>query len=239
MPSEPEIEWTVVMPTHRPVRLKRSIKSIQDAHFGRMKVVIVAGDDETAKTALSMGFDVVPNPGPFVMAKAWNLGMNSVKTPYAFMFEDDARLITPLGIDELVRTSKSLKDSGILAPALQGDVLGHKIFSAGAPWEMTEISPKDFTLVAALIPMSVYAKVGPFDETFDGYGYDDTDYALRINDADMKVRIYQRVIVDHESYLSAFREKKPGEASLGEIAFINRCKFVAKHGRKAIRLIVQ
>lgn len=239
MPSEPENEWTVVMPTHRPVRLKRSIKSIQEAHFGRIKAIIVAGDDETAKTALSMGFDVVPNPGPFVMAKAWNLGMNSVKTPYAFMFEDDARLITPLGIDELVRTSKSLKDSGILAPALQGDVLGHKIFAAGASWDMTDIGPKDFTLVAALIPMSVYAKVGPFDETFDGYGYDDTDYALRINDADMKVRIYQRVIVDHESYLSAFREKKPGNTPLGEIAFINRCKFVAKHGRKAIRLINQ
>lgn len=233
----PTPDWTVVMPTHRPKRLERSIRSVMDAHPYPIKAVIVAGDEATAEAAKALGLDSVMNPGEFCTSRAWNLGLAQVKTPYAFVYEDDARLLTPLGLDELVRISRSMKDSAILAPALRGDVLGHKIFTAGAPWTMVEIGPKDFTLVAALVPMSLYAQVGPFDEMLTGYGYEDTDYALRANEAGFKVIIYQRVIVDHESYLSAFRERKSDGPSLGKICFENRIKFVAKHGRKAMRLI--
>lgn len=235
--------WTVVMPSDRTTNksrkapFRRASLAVKNAHFGRGRIILVAGNEETAKEAEGFGLDVVPNFGPFVMSRAWNLGLAQVKTPYAFLLEDDTRLVTPFGIDELVRVSAELGDSGMLSPCLRGDVLGHKVFAAGAAWEMTEIVPQDFTLVASLLPMSVFEKVGPFDEKFTGYGYDDNDYGLRVTLAELKLRIYQRVVVDHESYLSAYREHANSRTGvgLGKLAFENRLRFVAKHGRRVMK----
>lgn len=229
-------DWTVVMPTDRPRRMARAIRAIREAHFGRLRAVIVAGNEATAAAAQADGMEAVLNPGTFVMSKAWNLGLKAVKTKYVFLVEDDTRLLTPFGIDELVRLSAELKDQGVVAPALLGSCLGHKVFEARATWELMAIKPQDFTLVAALVPMSVVEKVGLFDESFTGYGYDDNDFALRVDLGGMKVRVYQRVLVDHESYLSAYREnvKKQG-IKLGRMAFENRVKFVAKYGRRVMR----
>jgi len=227
-------DWTVVTPAYRPQRLRRSWKSIRDAHYGRLRAIVVAGNEATAAEAKDLGAEAVAmNPGRFIMSRAWNLGLAQVKTPYAFLVEDDAFLMTPFGIDEMVRISADMGDRCILAPALKGDVLGHQIFAAGAPWEMTDIQPADFTLVAALLPMDLYRKVGPFDEGFTGYGYDDTDYAIRSIDSGYRVTIYQRVVVNHESFLSGYRERP----ELGRLAFESKCHLVEKYGRRVMAWI--
>jgi GT2 family glycosyltransferase len=221
------------MPSARPERVKRAMGSIKAAHFGRLRAVVVSEHPEMPALGAEMGFSVVPYTGDYIMARGMNLGLATVTTRYAFLFEDDCFLRTPFGIDELARISEDTRDRALIHASLQGDCLGHEVYRTGAPWEMAEIQPKDAMLNALLVPMSIYQTVGPLDEAFVGYGYDDTDYGLRTLDAGFKLAIYQRVVVDHESFLSGFRTRK----NLGEMAFFNKCLLVAKHGRRVMRWI--
>lgn len=234
MPDPVNVDtWTVVMPSARPERVKRALGSVKAAHCGRLRAIVVSEHPEMYALAAQMGFEVVPYEGDYIMSRGLNLGIEALQTPYAFLMEDDCFLVTPFGLDELVRISTAGGDKALIHAALEGDCLGHGIYKAGAPWEMTTIQPKDAMLNALLVPLSIYRAVGPLDESFVGYGYDDTDYGLRTLDAGFKFAIYQRVIVNHESYLSGYRTRK----NLGEMAFFNKCRLVEKHGRRVMNWI--
>jgi len=202
-------DLTVVVPAGDSLGMRSTIDSIVAAEMGIVSAVIVTGEAKTREAAESLGLQVVESaPG---YAAALNTGLSLVKTRYAVIIAPGAQLVTPFGFSELARVSEDTGDSGLLLPVLTGDVRGRDFYRPGAPWETANIRPRDFMLVAGLLPMEVFGTVGPFDESFAGKIYADLDYAVRAIAAGIKIRLYQRVIVNNPRVFPAVMDPQDND----------------------------
>jgi GT2 family glycosyltransferase len=77
------------------------------------------------------------------------------------------------------------------------------------------------------MPWYTYATLGPLDERFVGYGFEDNDYCARVFEAGLKIGIWDGCVVDHAHRPSVFRTR-PNFSVLFEQ---NRQLYRSKWGR--------
>jgi GT2 family glycosyltransferase len=84
--------------------------------------------------------------------------------------------------------------------------------------------------VCVYIPKAVYEQLGPLDERFKGYGFEDNDYCARVLAAGLQLGIWDGCVVDHSGKLPSTFRTRPEVWTLFQQ---NRRLFREKWGREA------
>lgn len=169
------------------------------------------------------GWAEVAGVEPFVWARNANLGIAAAGSADVLLVNDDVRLLaaTTKTLAEICEANAAI---GVLSPQVFGGINNMQAMAANkiyAEWCLSHSPLLPF--VCVFLPRRVLDTVGPFDESFTGYGGDDEDYCLRVRAAGFQLGITPRVKVRHgfgrHQYSSSFfRTMTPAEraASLGQ-----------------------
>ena len=143
---------------------------------------------------------------PFIFARNANIGIRAAGSD-VLLLNDDAKLLTKFGFTSLSFAARSRPDVGICSAAISG-VVGNPnqtpwLVAAGMRYE-----PGNLAFVSVYIPKATYDRVGPLDERFVGYGFEDNDYCLRAKKSSLAMAIYDGCVVEHAvAGNSTFRTK--------------------------------
>jgi len=144
-------------------------------------------DPATVRDALKP-LTYIIDTSDFVYGRRVNMGFRAAAEKDVVVMGDDAELMTTGGFD-LLKAEAPLR---LVACSVRGRV---------GPWWQKEgnrfpvVPFVSFTCV--YIPRMVYKMVGPVEEGFPGYGYEDTDYCLRVQQCGLSCGVCGNVIIEH------------------------------------------
>lgn len=172
--------------------------------------------------------DIVLGQKPFVFARNANIGLRyafeSLDTDAVVLLNDDALLETPQGFTKMYQQWERSPEFGLIASSTNnvGNVNQHP---KGASF--IRVEHRMLCFVCVLIPRSTWERVGPLDERFVHYGWEDNDYSRRVREAGLKLGISDRCFVDHGRLKSTFRGDHGADIEP------NRKLYLEKWGAKA------
>lgn len=145
------------------------------------------------------GWKVLRGSEKFSMAGNGNLGLRAVPPDHDVLYcGDDIRFLEPNTVERLQEVAYLNKSIGVLSPRL----LGRSSPALANPPQnqsFTYVRPLEFWYPCVYIKREVLDKVGYLDEQFSGFGSDDLDYNIRVQQAGYKLAVTPRVTVQHES----------------------------------------
>ena len=228
---------SILVPSRTDAYIDRLIASFKASQpdWRRMTELIVADDglSEACRQRHPEAMFVLC-PIPFIFARNVNLAAESA-SGHLFILNDDTRIVSAnfVGALESVVNSDVAAGYGVLGARVlrnTGNLAQTQPVPAG---EIHEIAPTPENLqgtlpfIAVLIPRTIWREVGRLDEQFDGYGWEDNDYAMRVREAGYRLGIFGGVSVDHERH-GTFRVY---EARLDEMCERSRQRFDSKWGK--------
>lgn len=196
--------WCVVIPSDRIEAAQNCAASILKAHPGLnpSKIVVVSKQI----TPLEMGRDIpgatlLRDPSEFCFARRVNLGIERTASDDVVLIGDDGEVETEGAFDTMAAEAPFR----ILSATIRGRV--------GPWWQQTgRISEVPFvSFVCVYLPRLLLQMVGPLDESFPGYGYEDTDYCIRARRAGMSCGVSEVVVSHTIKIRSNFIEKHAGD----------------------------
>jgi GT2 family glycosyltransferase len=200
--------FKIVTLSKRPENLIPFVESIyrQDPTIPRENIVVV-NDGARAEAEIALpGITWVEGEKPFVFSRNANIGILAADSDVVILCNDDITLQTQGGFTKLATVSGRF---GLTSAAIHGPV--------GNPTQSWVRGDKEHGLreehillcfVCVAIPRFVWDTVGPLDERFVGYGYEDDDYSKRVQDAGQKLYIYDGCVVQHGGIQkSTFRDQ--------------------------------
>lgn len=159
---------------------------------------------------------------PFVFARNANIGINEAVSD-VILLNDDARLMTPRGFTQLAKQVSARPNLGICSAGIDG-VIGNPNQRASGQGSFRN-EARTLAFVCVYIPRSVIETLGPLDERFIGYGFEDDDYCARARAAGRELGIWDGCLIDHTGTLpSTFRAR----SDLAKIFWHNRRLFAEK-----------
>lgn len=206
LPSRESNRLNVVVLSARAENLFPCVKSILDNEPSVEPGDIIVVDDGARATAEPHlpGIRWVQGVKPFVYARNANLGIRAAAGDVVLM-NDDARLITPGGFAALAEVARQTPGIGLLSAAVKGAVGNPNQMVVGGP---LRFEPRVLAFVCVLVPRTTFHRLGPLDERFVGYGYEDNDYCLAAIRAGLRLAITEECVVDHAGELpSTFRTR--------------------------------
>jgi GT2 family glycosyltransferase/glycosyltransferase involved in cell wall biosynthesis len=193
--------------------------------------IIVVNDGARGRAEAELpGLTWVEGARPFVFARNANLGLAAAGAADVILLNDDATLVTPGGFTRLAETVRDRPELGICSAAVRG-VVGNP---RQQPRRASELRPETETLafICVYLPRATLQRLGPLDERFVGYGFEDNDYCLRALASGLQLGIWDGCVVDHTGRLpSSFRTSPEVAALLRQ----NRRIFQAKWSGRAPR----
>jgi GT2 family glycosyltransferase len=228
------MNFKVVILSARADNLVGCIQSVLQNEPGLTPREIVVVDDGARASAGSQLPEVQWLTGikPFVFSRNANLGIRAAGTD-VILLNDDARLVTPHGFSDLAHEVGRHPYIGVCSAGIQG-IVGNRNQQAGGPSGFRR-EEQYLAFVCVYIPRSVYNAVGPLDERFSGYGFEDNDYCIRVRAGGLILGVWSGCLVDHSACPSTFRSR-PDLAVLFEQ---NRRRFINKWKRKGSLLRAQ
>lgn len=164
---------------------------------------------------------------PFVYSRNANLGIRDADTD-VILLNDDARLLTAHGFTLLSQQVHSQPDIGVCSAGIRGAV-GNPRQVASQPSKF-RLEAGALAFVCAYIPKLAHDRVGPLDERFSGYGFEDNDYCVRALAAGLRLAVWDGCVVDHTGELPSTFRTRPDLVALHQQ---NRRLFREKWGRDA------
>lgn len=211
--------WSVIIPSDCEASLSQSVETLLKMHpdldpkriFVPTKVLRASG--VTSEVLKNLSF--INDPSNFCYARRVNLALKASMPADAVVMGDDVEVMTPSGFD-LLAEEAPLR---LLAPHVRGRV---------GPWwqkegqNHAEVPFISFTCL--YMPRMVLDAVGPLDEGFPGYGYEDTDYCLRVRRAGFSCGVSNRVLIEHSiriksAFVSAFPQNLSEMEATARAAF--------------------
>lgn len=144
------------------------------------------------------GWLTVDGPEDFNFSKNVNTGWKA-SDPEAdiFFVSDDVRLTQENTIENLRKLAYSNPSIGMIAPRVIGPA-DNDLQTDPPKGEEVVYSDRYLVFVCLYIKRSVIQNVGYMDEdTFNGYGYDDTDFSRRVHNAGYKLAVAPDIEVTH------------------------------------------
>ena len=188
-------KWSVIIPSRsdtKTLACVESLRSIQPAMHASQIVIVSDGLSKQTRKALG-GVTWVKGKRPFVFAEAINAGAVAAGDADLLIVGDDVRFCTPGMVNRLRAQPEG---AAAVAPSVIG-VCGQ---SAQRHGEVAFVSGRSTSVswlafICVYIPRRAWDAIGPLDERFVGYGYDDTDWCLRS-------REYGPLLIDHGSVVN-------------------------------------
>jgi GT2 family glycosyltransferase len=148
------------------------------------RIVIVSDGLPRETRRILNGVTWVKGRRKFIFPRAVNMGADAAIDDDILICGDDVRFTARGQIDRLHRLSSGC---AAISPEVTG-VCGQPAQRAGS----TQSEADWLAFICTLIPRDIWTKVGPLDERFIGYGYDDVDWCQR-------AAPFGRIAVDHGS----------------------------------------
>ena len=202
-------EWRVVILSARAENLVPCVHALLHQETALPPEHIIVVDDGARREAerLLPCVTWVAGEKPFVFARNANIGIRAAGSADVLLLNDDAQLITPGGISRIAALMAGRTDIGLCSAAVQGVVGNPHQLPAGTGSIRAELDTIAF--VAVFIPRLVYERIGPLDERFVGYGWEDNDYCARVRTAGLACAVADLCVVDHSGALpSTFRTRR-------------------------------
>lgn len=214
--------WAVIVPSDSEASLSASVTAVLKAHSGMDSKRIYVPSKMLKASVVSRenlkNLSFVSDQSNFCYARRVNLAIKACAPADVVIMGDDVELMTPSGFD-LLAEEAPLR---LLAASVEGRV---------GPWwqkagqNHAEVPFISFTCL--YIPRMVLDAVGPLDEGFPGYGYEDTDYCLRARRAGFSCGVSGRVVIEHSvkiksAFVSTFPENLPDMESAARSAFADK-----------------
>lgn len=180
--------FSIVILSKNMENLSRCIESIvrHEPNFPLDRIIVV--DDGLEEVFPYPGIRKIEGQKPFIFARNANIGIREADGD-VLLLNDDALLETDNGF-----TMLAANHLGITAAAVKG-IVGNARQAPHGRGLRNE--PDMLCFIAVFIPKDVQEKIGPLDERFVGYGYDDNDYCRRAKEAGVPLSIYDGCIVNH------------------------------------------
>jgi GT2 family glycosyltransferase len=168
--------------------------------------VIVVDDGARAEAEAQLpGVTWIPGSKPFNFARNASLGIAAAQTD-VILLNDDARLLTSGGFTALARIAQENPRVAICSAGVRG-LIGNPRQAARVPVALRE-ETQSLAFVCVHIGREIFARLGPLDERFAGYGFEDNDYCARARAAGFRLTIWDGCVVDHSGHLpSTFRSR--------------------------------
>lgn len=236
------MSYSIIIPSRSLSNLEACMRAIRQ-NKTRARVIVIWDDPggEHALDKMAGSFDprteLHSGTKPFIFARAINEGIAAAGADDVILLNDDALLITLGGFDLLAYAGRERKEFGVISAVIMGaaaapeQVATMSNIAAGrtAPGRSTfAISHHMLAFMAVYIRRDVIEAVGPLDERFTAYGYDDDDYSLRVRKAGYKLGVEYSCVVEHGSLPSTYRGK--GRPAGFDMLAKNRKKFIEKWG---------
>ncbi len=218
------MSFSVVIPSARAQNLIPCVRAILDREPDLPPDRIIVVDDGAREDAEAHLPPVrwVTGIKPFVFARNANLGIRTAATD-VILLNDDTRPVTPRAFTRLAEQVRGRPEVGVCSAGIRGAVGNPRQVATGE--ERLAVEPEPLAFVCVYIPWSTYTRVGPLDERFIGYGYEDTDYCLRVRSVGLQLAVWHGCVVDHDGTLPSTFRTRPDFADLFQH---NRLLFEAK-----------
>jgi GT2 family glycosyltransferase/glycosyltransferase involved in cell wall biosynthesis len=208
------VSYRVVITSRSPTNLAACVRSIMEHEPGLPSDHIIVVDDGARGRAEAElpGLTWVAGIRPFVFSRNVNLGITEAGGADVILLNDDATLVTPNGFTRLAETARDRPELGICSAAIRGAVGNPR----QRPLGTTEVRRETRTLafVCVFLPRSTRQRLGPLDERFVGYGFEDNDYCARAMACGLQLGIWDGCVVDHTGALPSSFRSSPGVLAL-------------------------
>lgn len=236
------MNYSVAILSKNPSNLRNCLNVLlyKQPNLTRDRIIVV--DDGLGEVGFDSYFTRVKGESPFVFSRNANIGIRapggqvevtthsstapefiSILGGGVILLNDDASLETVNGFDELARVAAANPEYGLISPATNN--VGNKNQNSQGATFLRE-DPRMVCFVCVYIPRTTFDLVGPLDEQFCGYGYEDDDYCQRVRNAGLKIGIWDGVKVDHSRLPSTFRSEAYPTAAFEQ----NRQVYIGKWG---------
>jgi GT2 family glycosyltransferase len=164
------------------------------------RVVVVDDGARAAAEHRLPGIQWVEGAKPFIFARNANLGIGATADD-VILLNDDALLFTPGGFSALARSGAENRDYAVISAVT--NIAGNP---AQQPAGAGLRSESHVAFVCVWISRRAWERIGTLDERYClDYGVEDRDYCHRVNEAGMRVGVYDFCFVDHACLHSSFR----------------------------------
>jgi len=182
--------------------------------------------------------------GKFVFSKNVNIGLMAMGERDVFFMNDDVTLVENESVRTCAAEAGLHPNVGMMAPMIDGGIGNpyqdfnrvSELWPAGK-WHLDLTGRKSTDLpicfVAVFLKRKMLKEVGPMDENFTGYGFDDNDYCLRARRKGWRTTITRLTHVKHGAGGAEFRKGENWNCTYhGERPESNLGIFTAKYGGK-------
>lgn len=167
--------------------------------------ILVVDDGARAETP-GVPVTWVDGEKPFIFARNVNRGIAASGQDDVVLLNDDAVLVSERGLTRLAERLADFPDVGICAPEVRGTAHDVSVTTPYQGHPDLRLSPI-LAFACVYIPRRVLDAVGPLDERFVGYGFEDFDYCERVTRAGYQLAIWNGCTVDHWGH-STFRRRE-------------------------------
>ena len=187
--------------------------------------IVVVDDGARAEAESELpGITWISGQQPFIFARNANLGIAATGRDDVVLLNDDACLSTPRGLTLLAEEMAGNPDVGICSAGIQGAVGNPLQKPRGRRGIYRE--KRALAFVCVYLTRRLITALGPLDERFVGYGFEDNDYCTRALQGGFALGIWDGCEVDHRGHLpSTFRSNPKHVAGLRQNRILYRNKW--------------
>lgn len=226
MPS-PSNVLHVVIPSCRADNLIPCVRSILTAHptWEPSRIIVVDDGARLEAEPELPAIQWIEGAKPFIFARNVNRGLEAAAPHDVIVMGDDAYLVSANGFDQLAEEARKHPDVAVCSAAIRGIVCNRNQQQSSIS---TSLRPESVRLafVCVYLSRAALTQIGPLDERFIGYGYDDFDYCRRAREAGFRLAVWDPCLVVHADERSAYRNRP----DISELLIHNRSLYESKWG---------
>ena len=219
--------FKVVILSANPDNAKRCVYSIlsKEPHIEPAQIVIVDDGAKHEAEKYLRGITWIQGAKPFVFSRNANIGLAAAHCD-AFLMNDDAVLESHYGFTNALACANEISNLGLLSPGVIGPVCNRN-----QEWTTkNELRQENRMLafICILVKATVYAKIGPLDERFVGYGMEDNDYCERARRIGLSMWVWDGCKVRHEPERGTYSKRAEIKALFEQNKVLFKQKWASK-----------
>lgn len=201
------MNYGILILNKHPELANRCIESIRE-HEASTDIPIVVVCDNHSGEGITHDVTAIGSWGKFVFSRNVNIGLAALGDKDVWFMNDDVLLVENETIRTCAAEAALYPNVGMVAPMIDGGVGNpfqdfnriEDLWPAGK-WHLDLTGRKSTDLpicfIAVFLKRAMLKEVGPMDESFTGYGYDDNDYCLRARRKNWRTTVTRLTHVQH------------------------------------------